>query len=334
MNGNQESFVLALSGIANNAPTEVGVQKRSGRYRVIHRTEYEYYDAVNLCHNSSLLVPRNYTTPFSEQHCITTALQIAPYPDDEGQHIDFWGNNIHYFTIQQPHKFLVVTSTSLVERSFYPPSTDQLLLNTEAWEKVAGLLQHPKVAWGTSMYESVVEASAYRFPSALAGISDDVREYALQSFIPESPLLQAVQNLVQRIYEDCEFVSGFTTISTPITEVLRERKGVCQDFAHLALGCLRSMGLAARYVSGYIETTPPEGTERLIGVDASHAWIAVFVPQWGWVEFDPTNNQLVQEQYVALGWGRDYGDVPPLKGVIMSAAATKLSVSVDMMRLI
>ena len=194
MNGNQESFVLALRDPANNAPTELGIQKRFARYRIIHRTEYEYHDAVNLCHNSSLLVPRNYTTPFSEQHCITTALQIAPYPDDDGQHIDFWGNNIHYFTIQQPHKLLVVTSTSLVERSFYPPSTDQLLLSTEAWEKVAGLLQHPKVAWGTSMYESLVEASAYRYPSTLAGISDDVREYALQSFMPEIPLLQAVQN--------------------------------------------------------------------------------------------------------------------------------------------
>lgn len=331
---NQESFVLASRETADNPSSEIGAQKRFGHYRIIHRTEYEYHDAVNLCHNSSLLVPRSYKNLLTEQQCLSSTLQIAPRPDDEGRHIDFWGNNIHYFAIQQPHKSLVVTSTSLVERTFNTPATNQFFLSSETWEKVVGLLRYPKASLDMSLYESLAEASAYRFPSTLVAISDDVHEYALQSFTPERPLLEAVRDLVRQIYVDCEFVPGFTTISTPITEVLRERKGVCQDFAHLALGCLRSMGLAARYVSGYIETISPEGTERLIGADASHAWIAVFVPQWGWVEFDPTNNQLVREQHIALGWGRDYGDVSPLKGVIMSTAAAELSVSVDVMRLI
>lgn len=303
------------------------------RYRIIHSTNYDYHDVVNLCHNEAVLTPRTFATPLLEQRCLTSTLQITPRPDDEREHTDFFGNTVHYFALQKPHTSLTVSATSLVERLCYAPSTDDFLSGSEAWERVRERLHSPFAdSTGALPPASLLEAVPYRFASLLADVSDDVREYAMVSFFDGRPLLEAVRDLVRRIYEDCEFVPGFTTISTPITEVLAERKGVCQDFAHLALGCLRSLGLAARYVSGYIETLSPEGTERLVGADASHAWIAVFEPHLGWVEFDPTNNQLVRGQHIALGWGRDYADVSPLKGVIMSAAGTELTVSVDVLR--
>ncbi len=303
------------------------------RYRIMHRTEYKYFDTVNLCHNIALLTPRNYFAPFIEQRCLTIALQITPRPNDERQYFDFFNNHIHYFAIQKPHSILTVSSTALVERRFYLPEAKDTSLVYDSWEQVVKLLREPRVDIGESLYKNMLDAVPYCFPSALVDISEDVYQYALFSFAAERPLIDAVLDLIQRIYEDFDFVSGFTTISTPITDVLREKKGVCQDFAHLALGCLRAMGLAARYVSGYIETLPSEGTERLIGADASHAWIAVYIPQLGWVEFDPTNNQLVRSQHIALGWGRDYADVSPLRGVIVSAATTELSVSVDVVRI-
>ena len=303
------------------------------RYRIIHRTEYTYFDTVNLCHNVALLTPRNYVAPYIEQRCLTSALQITPCPDNERQYLDFFDNNIHYFAIQKPHNSLTVSSTALVERRSRLPVAKQTFLVDDSWEQVVKLLRDPSADIGGALYKNTLEALPYCFPSALVAISEDIYQYACFSFMPDRPLIDAVLDLMERIYEDFDFVSGFTTISTPITDVLREKKGVCQDFAHVALGCLRAMGLAARYVSGYIETIPPEGTERLIGADASHAWIAVYIPHLGWVEFDPTNNQLVRSQHIALGWGRDYADVSPLRGVIVSAATTELSVSVDVMRI-
>lgn len=307
----------------------------------MHRTEYKYHYAVNLCHNQALLTPRTFATPLLEQRSLASVLQITPRPDDEHEHIDFFGNTSHYFALQKPHEHLTVSTTSLVERRSLAPRTDDFLSASEYWERVVEFLRCSRADFASANalafaevldYTKIVEASPYRFPSALAGVSDELRDYALPSFPRGRPVLEAVRDLVRRIHEDCDFVPGYTTIATPIAEVLRERKGVCQDFAHLALGCLRSLGLAARYVSGYIETIPAAGFERLVGADASHAWIAVFVPHWGWVEFDPTNNQLVREQHITLGWGRDYADVPPLKGVMMSTSGAELLVFVDVIK--
>ena len=160
-----------------------------------------------------------------------------------------------------------------------------------------------------------------------------IKEFAAISFTPNRPLFEAVYDLMQRIYAEFDFTPGFTTISTPLSTVMEERKGVCQDFAHLAIAGVHAMGLPARYVSGYLETMAAAGKEKLTGVDASHAWFSVFIPEMGWVDFDPTNNQLPTEQYITIGWGRDYFDIIPLKGVIMSGGTHELKVSVDVKRL-
>jgi len=162
--------------------------------------------------------------------------------------------------------------------------------------------------------------------------NEAIREYALLSFKPESSLKEAVLNLMHRIYADFEFTPGFTTISTPLSTVMQQRKGVCQDFAHLAIACVRSVGLAARYVSGYIETISPEGQEKLVGTDASHAWFSLFIPSFGWLDLDPTNNLLPSIQHITIGWGRDYSDIAPLRGIIVSSGLHDLSVSVDVRR--
>jgi transglutaminase-like putative cysteine protease len=159
-----------------------------------------------------------------------------------------------------------------------------------------------------------------------------MKEYALVSFTPGKSMFAATHDLMRRIYQDFEFKPGFTTISTPLSEVMQMRRGVCQDFAHLAIACIRSLGLPARYVSGYLETLPPPGMKKLSGVDASHAWFAVFVPGMGWVDFDPTNNHIPGDQHLVIGWGRDYADIAPLTGVLFSSGQHRLSVSVDVRR--
>ena len=169
-------------------------------------------------------------------------------------------------------------------------------------------------------------------PSPFVTVFPEVRDFAQPSFPPQFPLLEAVAGLMQRIYHEFDFVAGTTSIATPLLEILEKRKGVCQDFAHLMLACLRSHGLAARYMSGYIETLPAPGKEKLTGTDASHAWCAIYVPGLGWVDFDPTNNLIPQEQHVVLGWGRDFSDVTPLKGVVFGDGRHTLSVAVDMQR--
>ena len=163
--------------------------------------------------------------------------------------------------------------------------------------------------------------------------NEEILQYALQSFHPGRSVFEATEDLTQRIFNDFEYKPGHTTISTPLASVMKERKGVCQDFAHLAIACLRSVGLPARYVSGYIETVSPEGVEKLIGVDASHAWFSVYIPEMGWTDFDPTNNCLVSDQHITIGWGRDYADIAPLEGIILSSGSHELTVSVDVKRM-
>ena len=174
----------------------------------------------------------------------------------------------------------------------------------------------------------------YLLESEFIEFSEQVRAYMDKSFTPNRPLLEAVEDLMHRIYQEFDYVPGFSSIATPLAEVIKHRKGVCQDFAHLAIACLRMRGLAARYVSGYLETIPPEGQERLVGADASHAWFSVFVPHQGWVDFDPTNAQIPSEQHITVAWGRDYADVAPLKGVVFGGGEdNELDVSVDVERI-
>jgi transglutaminase-like putative cysteine protease len=178
----------------------------------------------------------------------------------------------------------------------------------------------------------VAEIKQYLFETPMTTWNEEIVKYALQSFMTGKSVYEATGDLTHRIYRDFEYKPGHTTIATPLSVVMQERKGVCQDFAHLAIACLRSIGLPARYVSGYIETISPDGVEKLIGVDASHAWFSIFIPGMGWIDFDPTNNCLVSDRHITIGWGRDYADIAPLEGIILSSGSHELTVSVDVRR--
>ncbi|MGR9053448.1 MAG: transglutaminase-like domain-containing protein, partial [Gammaproteobacteria bacterium] len=201
-----------------------------------------------------------------------------------------------------------------------------------AWEQVRELLQAQRSA-GQEENPDVLEAKQFVLDSPMVSAAPELAEYAKPSFTPNRPLCEVVQNLMERIFTDFTYDPTFTTIATPLSEVLAHRRGVCQDFAHLAIGCLRSYGLAARYVSGYVESIAPQGKEKIIGGDASHAWFAVFEPINGWLEFDPTNNKMPLDQHITLAWGRDYSDVTPLKGIAYGGGQHSLVVSVDVRRL-
>jgi transglutaminase-like putative cysteine protease len=288
-------------------------------YSITHTTHYQYHEIVDLCHNIAILSPRN----TASQTCQSFNIAISPLPEIIEEYEDFFGNKVCYFVVEQEHEALSVTATSVVEKK---NSIDQpAVTSTQSWESVRDLLQK---STGDFMYERQFCTATNITSSSVA-----IKEFAAISFILNRPLFEAVYDLMQRIYAEFDFTPGFTTISTPLSTVMEERKGVCQDFAHLAIASVHAMGLPARYVSGYLETLAAAGKEKLTGVDASHAWFSVFIPEMGWVDFDPTNNQLPTEQYITIGWGRDYFDIIPLKGVIMSGGTHELKVSVDVKRL-
>lgn len=270
-------------------------------YRIVHRTNYQYAAPVSRCRNQAHLRPRD----TERQRCLASELVVEPTPTSWTERSDFFGNPVISFAVDGPFKELTVVSTSSVSVSGQEP----LPTTGPAWEQARDRL-------ADDLSPEMLDASEFRFESPLVPSSLDVRAYAEPSFTGGRPLVEAIADLTSRIYHDFAYDPGFTTVTTPLVEVLRFRRGVCQDFAHLAIGCLRSMGLAARYVSGYLETEPPPGEERLIGADASHAWPSAFVPGWGWLDVDPTNDQIVDSTYMTTAWGRDYSDVSPLKGIV------------------
>ena len=288
------------------------------KYRVIHHTRYDYSQPVVLAHNEARLQPR----ATAVQTCTASEVVIDPPPQQRAEHDDVFGNRVLYFALQEPHRQLAVTAISEVEIG--PPVA---VGDSPAWETALrncwSRAPIPRRGWRAQF--------APRFARATA--SPAARAYAAPSFTPGRPLLDAVADLSRRIHREFTFDPESTTVTTPLSEVLAQRHGVCQDFAHLAIACLRSLGLPARYVSGYLETVPPPGQPRLAGADASHAWFAVYVPGAGWVDFDPTNDLLPTDRHVTTAWGRDYSDVTPLKGVIFGGGAHTLDVSVDMERL-
>ena len=288
-------------------------------YRIIHKTEYSYSGSVNLCYNEARLTPRS----FVHQHCSDSQFVVDPEPRACRERRDFFGNTVYYFTIQQPHRELAVTVTSHVQVRDKEMQLD--FAEHLAWEEVRQWIR-------TDMDPEVLELRQYVLDSPMIPTMPELRTYAEKSFSKERPLLEAVEELTARLYADFIYDPNFTTVATPLADVIQHRRGVCQDFAHLGIGCLRTLGLAARYVSGYIETTPPPDQEPLEGADASHAWLSVYLPQLGWVDFDPTNNQIPADQHITVAWGRDYSDVTPLKGVVFGSGTHRLSVSVDCQR--
>ena len=285
-------------------------------YKITHITTYQYSEPVGLCHNETRLKPIN---TFYQQ-CLTSEIIIDPPPSDYHERTDFFGNQVAYFSIHNRHKTLRVTSVSTVKTLTEPRNLENY--NTLSWEEVADCLVKQRD-------DDVLEAQQYKLNSPLIVANQEMVSYAERSFLEGRLIIDAVQDLMERIHRDFTYDPHFTTIATPLLDVLKHRRGVCQDFAHLAIGCIRSMGLAARYVSGYIETMPPEGQPRLIGADASHAWFSVYVPKMGWIDFDPTNNQMPMDKHITVAIGRDYHDVTPLKGVIFGGGKHKLQVSVD-----
>jgi transglutaminase-like putative cysteine protease len=291
------------------------------KYRVEHKTEYFYGNTVSQCHNLAHLRPRN----LPNQECLGHRLQIDPLPMDLAEHLDFFGNHISYFSIQQPHRTLTVIASSEIQLD---AGNDQLALDRDkTWNEARlQLLESHTVA--------ARENRQFALDSPLASAAPDLAAYAAPSFPPERPLLEAVSDLMERIHREFTYDPAFSTVATPLAEVLANRRGVCQDFAHLAIACLRSLGLAARYVSGYLETLPPPGQAKQPGADESHAWFSVYLPDVGWQDFDPTNNQVPLDQHIITAWGRDYTDVTPLKGVIFGGdPGHQPRVSVDMTRL-
>ena len=319
------------------------------KYRITHSTLYQYSQPVGLCQNEARLRPRN----FWRQQCQSCHFDISPEPSDFHERIDDFGNHVTYFAVQQAHQRLMVTVVS--EVTVFPRKSNSDLSSCVTWEQARDQLQEvlgkelqqnqcQQQAFSETVQrqsqnqaqnfcDEIQDAKLYLMDSPMVIASAELADFAQSSFQPNRPLVQAVTDLMRRIHLDFTYDPSFTTIATPLSDVLNFRRGVCQDFAHLAIGCLRSMGIAARYVSGYVETQPEFGKQRLVGADASHAWFAVYVPDSGWLEFDPTNNKLPFDQHITLAWGRDYTDVTPLKGIAFGGGQHILSVSVDVHRL-
>jgi transglutaminase-like putative cysteine protease len=288
------------------------------RYRVTHRTAYRYSDIVTSSYGRGFLTPRDSL----RQRCIAHRLDIDPVPADSSTSIDGYGNVSSYFHVTEPHRTLTITSDSIVDVYSSPPERYTSGPAREPWEaaRPAGL----KGALAVDFTLDLIPPE----------ITDEVREYAAPSFTPGRPLIEVLRDLTTRIYTDFTYRSGSTTISTGVKEVLAAREGVCQDFARLAIACLRANGLAASYVSGYLATDPPPGKDRMIGIDATHAWAAVWTPQqpgqFEWLGLDPTNDQMVDQRYIIVGRGRDYADVPPLRGIIYTnSEKSVIKVAVD-----
>jgi transglutaminase-like putative cysteine protease len=290
-------------------------------YRITHRTTYSYDDEVNDSLGIAHLVPR--VLPW--QGVASYDVSVTPAPVDLTHDADFYGNVATYFQVTDPHTRLEIEAVSEVDVTA-PVVASGLLEAT--WELARPLASpgHPG-AW---------RATDLALPSSAVEQVEEARDYAAASFTPHRPVGDAVADLMHRIHADFDYDDTATTVTSTVGEVLATRAGVCQDFAHLTLACLRSQGLAARYVSGYLSTLPAPGRPRVVGADASHAWVAVWLPdpagatEGDWLAFDPTNDQLADDRYVTVAWGRDYSDVPPVKGVIFTEAKkSTLLVSVD-----
>lgn len=277
-------------------------------YRITHSTRYVYPSAVTQCLNEARLRPRALPGQQVREH----ALKVTPTPEFLHNRMDYFGNDVSMFAVFEKHDHFAAVSTSVVE--VQSPSAE--IFPSPAWEEVRDLLAHPQD-------RDSIAASEFIFDSPYISSFADLQEYARPTFTPGRPLLDALRELTARIHDEFKYQPRSTTIDTPLREVLRSRQGVCQDFAHLMIGALRSLRLSARYVSGYIRSGP-----RFQGAAASHAWVAVFDPRNGWLSFDPTNNMMASDAHITLAWGREYGDVTPMKGITLGGMGQSVEVEV------
>lgn len=280
------------------------------RFRCRHVTRYDYGDDVPVSHHLVHLRPR----PHPRQRCQAFSLEVGPVPAVTADHDDFFGNPATYIAVQEPHRELIIGAESVVEVFPSPPLDPHA---TPSWKALVGAPGDPAAV------------TQFLFDSALVQVAPDMVDYAAPSFCDERPIAVAALDLMERIHRDFTFDATATTVATPLDEVLVNRRGVCQDFAHVLIGCLRAQGLAARYVSGYLRTLPPPGQPRLVGADVSHAWVSVWCGGENWLDLCPTNGRIVDQDYITVAWGRDYDDVSPVRGVILGGAGHGLTVEVD-----
>lgn len=292
-------------------------------YNIYHKTSFKYQSQVSFSHNIARLKPKD----FPCQKLLEFSMEVEPAVYESHEFLDIFGNTNTHMLIREPHQTLSVIGRSKVE------------ISEELIEKRIQSLKENSMTYTQAMQRlsqfnaQDLEAKQFLFESKLIpNASQAIKQYALESFHDDRDIFEATHEFMGRIFHDFEFLSGFSDVTTPVEKIFEAKKGVCQDFAQFAISALRTIGLPAKYMSGYIETLPPEGEEKLFGVDASHAWFAVYIPNAGWAEFDPTNNIIPKEQHILLGSGRDYHDISPLKGVVVSSGNSKLSVMVDVRR--
>jgi transglutaminase-like putative cysteine protease len=284
-------------------------------YRIDHETRYAHADLVSTSQHVACLRPRD--LPHQRVHW--HELVVEPVPAHQTRRIDYFGNEVTHLSILIPYLKLRASSRSLVE-VFAVPAPDPAV--SPPWEDVRDMGR-------ADIGPAPIEVEEFRYASPAIAMAPELAAFAREAFVPGRPLLAAAIELMHQIHRECRFDPGATSITTPVTRVLSERHGVCQDFAHLQIACMRSIGLAARYVSGYLLTDPPPGRPRLAGADASHAWLAVWCPQNGWVDLDPTNDVIPDERHITIAWGREYGDVSPLHGVLLGGLQHTLHVGVS-----
>jgi transglutaminase-like putative cysteine protease len=284
-------------------------------YQVTHRTTFTYTQPVAISHHVLRLTPRSHP----RQHCLQFNMTIEPAPSVRSDGKDYFGNPITHLTIQTPHPKLIFEAKTLLDVMKPDPiHLDQ----SPAWDQVIQQVQ--------ALADSAnLDAQQFIYDSPYITIDDATYDFVRECFPPGRPLLAGAMDLTSRIFQEFTYEGGVTDVSTPVQDVLAAGKGVCQDFAHLEIAALRSLGLPARYISGYLLTHPPEGQEKLVGADASHAWISIWSPDLGWVDFDPTNNLIPGDEHITLAWGRDYGDVSPINGFMVGGGEHTLAVSVD-----
>jgi transglutaminase-like putative cysteine protease len=283
------------------------------KYRVSHSTAYSYSDPVT-SHNLLHLKPRK----TGQQECLHSEISISPPPKFTSDRQDYFGNTVTYFSIEERHDALKIRAVSEVSVApFVPP----LVEFTPPWEDVRDRL--------AELGPAHVDAIQYLHESEHVKFDPELREYAEVSFTPRRPVLEAVMDLTHRIHKEFTYDRTATSITTAPLDILRMRKGVCQDFTHLEIACLRSLGIAARYISGYLQTNPAGDQQKLVGADASHAWLAFYCPEFGWIAVDPTNDLVPSDKHIVASWGRDYADVSPVKGVVLGGGRHTMSVAVE-----
>lgn len=285
------------------------------KYYVFHGTSYGYSQPVSLCQNQVHLTPRI----TDRQRCLQSRLEISPLPSCQNDWTDFFGNPATYFSVEVPHEKLSIVARSEVDViAPLEVSANQ----TPPWEEVRMQLLEPRC-------EDALSAAQFCPESKFIHLTTEAHEYGAPSFPAGRPILEALLELTQRIFHEFKYDQNATGVFTKPAEVFQSRRGVCQDFAHLQISCLRSLGLAARYVSGYLVTEPPPGKPKLVGADASHAWLSVYCGSAGWIDVDPTNNLIPGIRHITLAWGRDYADVCPIQGVLIGGGQSTLHVAVD-----